>query len=96
MISEQQVLEGTWEEIAGRHAAELVGKRVRVTVLGDAAIEAGPASMAEFDAFLEAFRADTADLPPPPPDAYSRESLYADHDWVQLRDKARWVQHGQR
>jgi len=32
-----QVLEGTWEEVS-RHAAELIGKRVRVTVLGEAEV----------------------------------------------------------
>lgn len=33
-IMEHQILEGTWEEVA-RHADELTGKRVRVTVLDD-------------------------------------------------------------
>ena len=42
---EQQVLEGTWEEIA-LHAEELKGQRVRLTVLGDQK-EAEPNSKAE-------------------------------------------------
>jgi hypothetical protein len=46
---EHQVIEGTWEEIS-RHAAELSGKRVRVTVLE----EAEPLSPNE--AMLEALR----------------------------------------
>lgn len=33
-MAEQQVIEGTWEEVTGR-AAELRGRRVRVTVLPD-------------------------------------------------------------
>jgi hypothetical protein len=37
---EQHVFEGTWEEVTG-HAAELAGKRERVTVLGEAAAPAG-------------------------------------------------------
>jgi hypothetical protein len=32
----QTVIEGTWEEVA-QHAAELAGKRVRVTVLDESA-----------------------------------------------------------
>lgn len=33
---EQQVLEGTWEEVS-RHGPELTGKRVRLTILPDQA-----------------------------------------------------------
>jgi hypothetical protein len=36
-----QILEGTWEELA-RHAPELLGKRLRLTVLDEAAEAAGP------------------------------------------------------
>lgn len=80
MITAPHVIEGTWEEIASRHAAELAGKQIRITVLENGAAAAEPASMAEIDSFLDLFAADTQNLPPPPPDAYSRESLYADHD----------------
>ncbi len=45
----EQVLEGTWEEIA-QHAGELAGKRVRLTVL-----EETPAAGPD-DALLEALR----------------------------------------
>lgn len=36
-----QILEGTWEELA-RHAPELLGKRLRLTVLDDPADNVGP------------------------------------------------------
>ena len=42
----EQVLEGTWEEIA-RHGEELAGKRVRLTVLDDSTPQPRPASLTE-------------------------------------------------
>ncbi len=46
----EQVLEGTWEEIA-QHAGELAGKRVRLTV-----VEETPAAVQPNEAMLEAMR----------------------------------------
>lgn len=80
MITEQPAIEGTWEEIAVRYAAELAGKRVRVTVLDNSRAEVEPSGAEEIDRFLDAFAISAENLPPPPPDAYSREALYADHD----------------
>jgi hypothetical protein len=46
----EQVLEGTWEEIA-QHADELAGKRVRLTI-----VEEAPPSVQPNEAMLEALR----------------------------------------
>jgi hypothetical protein len=48
-------LEGTWEEIAA-HAAELAGRRVRVTVLDTAADEQADKSMSPAERFAAAMR----------------------------------------
>ena len=50
----EEVLEGTWEEIA-QHADELAGKRVRLTVLEEAREEARAAPRPN-EAMLEALR----------------------------------------
>ena len=39
-----------------------------------------PATLAEFEAALEAFAADSDDLPVLPPEALTREAIYADDD----------------
>jgi hypothetical protein len=49
----QQVLEGTWEEIAA-HADELVGKRIKVTVEADALPTAVQPNMKMLDAMRAA------------------------------------------
>jgi hypothetical protein len=63
-----QVLEGTWEEVS-RHAAELVGKRVRVTVLGEA--EVPPRN----EAMLEVLRRTAQRLKDQPSGGPTEESL---------------------
>jgi hypothetical protein len=56
VMVQQQVLEGTWEEIA-RHAEELKGRRVRLTVLteGDAEKRQGEGPRPN-EAMLQAMR----------------------------------------
>lgn len=72
-----QVIEGPWDEIA-RRGAELAGKRVRLTVLE----EPPPAgvSLDEQERILDELAARFAHLPPLPEEAFSRESIYQDHD----------------
>lgn len=49
---EQQVFEGTWEEIAV-HAAELSGRRVRLTILSEQQSENAVASEETLDKMLK-------------------------------------------
>ena len=69
----EQVIEGTWEEVAAR-ADELRGKRVRVTVL---ATEASPETEAEKQARLQrAMERLTGTIDGMPPDLAARSEQY--------------------
>ena len=83
-----QVLEGTWEEIV-RHGEQLSGKRVRLTVLPDhepASLPAAPLYLTgtseEVIAALDAIAERNRHRPVLPPEAFTRESLYADDDEI--------------
>ena len=78
------VLEGTWEEIA-RHAEELAGRRLRVTVLKEApTAPADPnhsfftSSPEERERTLDEHACRFKDLPGLPHEAFDRETLYDD------------------
>jgi hypothetical protein len=83
----EQVLEGTWEEIA-RQADQFAGKRVRLTVLpaGGAGLtpSRGPldeaASREELVRALDRIAEMNRHLPVLPDSAFERESIYADDD----------------
>lgn len=76
LIQKDTTFEGTWEEVS-RHAGALTGKRLRVTVLGEAA---EPISLDEQERLLDELAARHSHLPAPPEDAFTRESIYAEHD----------------
>jgi hypothetical protein len=83
----QSVIEGTWEEILSQ-SDSLMGRRVRLEVLpeqeGDGSKVKPPIySTATHEEFVRAFDAlgeQYRHLPVLPPEAFERESLYADDD----------------
>ena len=77
------VIVGTWEEIA-RHAEELAGKRLQVTILDDDAFDlsgedrsfAATATNEEWLRMLDAVAEENRGLPVLSDDAFDRETLY--------------------
>jgi hypothetical protein len=78
-------LEGTWEEIA-RHAPELSGKRVRLTVLPPRPPHVDRdhfyfrSTPEEFRKALEEIAQQYGHVPPLPDEAFDRESIYAEDE----------------
>jgi hypothetical protein len=81
-MAQQQVLEGTWEEIA-LHAQELSGRRLRVIVLPEESNGAAPGnalSEEEEERLLDELARIGKDVPVHREETYSRETIYGDHD----------------
>ena len=86
----EPVVEGTWEEIA-RQASRFSGRRVRLTLLPAEELqtdsEEAPfylrATPEEFQRVFDTVAAKTRHLPVLPPEAFERESLYAEDSEAQ-------------